>query len=139
MAGPTRPGLSQGHASRGRASGPAGHAAPAFQWHKLSLINGWKALGSSTYGAPSYAIKDGTVYLSGILSAPKGEGTPEFAKLPKGARPTHYLWLSFLNFGEDNLGEMEIEPDGGMFAYSTTDGGPLIDPSLATISFPLTS
>jgi hypothetical protein len=127
-------GLSQGHAAI-----PAGKSAPAFQWHKLSLTNGWKALGAGTYGAPSYAIKDGTLYLSGILAAPKGQAKPEFAKLPSGARPKHFLWLSFLNFGEDSLGELEIEPSGAMSAYSTTDGGPLIDPSLATISFPLSS
>src|ERR1700722_919638 len=123
-------GLSQGH---------AGKSAPAFQWHKLSLTDGWKAAGSATYGTPSYAIKDGTLYLSGILAAPKGQAKPEFAKLPSGARPKHFIWLSFLNFGEDSLGEMEIEPGGEMFAYSTTDGGPLIAPSLATISFPLSS
>jgi hypothetical protein len=78
------------------------------------------------------------LYLSGILQAPES-AEPEFAVLPQGARPAHYLWLSYMNFGGDDLGEMEIEPNGGMFAYSTTAGGPPADPSLATISFPLSS
>ena len=80
------------------------------------------------------------LYLSGILQAPKSKsGGPEFAVLPQGARPAHYLWLSYTNFGADDLGEMEIEPSGEMFAYGTTHGSPPVDPSLAAISFPLSS
>jgi hypothetical protein len=113
-------------------------AASAFTWHRLHLINGWTALSSSVYGSPSYAVRDGVLYLSGILAAPKS-GEPEFAVLPKGARPAHYLWISYMNFGGDDLGEMEIQPDGEMFANPTTSGGPVVDPSLAAISFPLSS
>jgi len=113
-------------------------AASGFTWHPLHLINGWTALSAPVYGRPSYAVRDGVLYLSGILQAPKS-GAPEFAVLPQGARPTHYLWLSYMNFGADNLGEMEIEPSGEMFAYGTTNGSPPVDPSLAAISFPLSS
>lgn len=122
-------------ASRG-ASG--GASAAAFTWHRLHPINGWSAVSSSVYGSPSYSVRDGVLYLSGILSAPKN-AQPEFAVLPKGARPAHYLWISYMNFGGDDIGEMEIQPDGEMFAYSATNGGPPADPSLAAISFPVSS
>jgi hypothetical protein len=115
------------------------HAAAAtFTWTPLHRINGWTALSGSTYGTPSYAVQNGVLYLRGILSAPTS-GVPEFAVLPSGARPAHYLWLSYMNFGADNIGEMEIEPNGEMFAYGSTTGGSAVDPSLATISFPLSS
>jgi hypothetical protein len=115
-------------------------AADRFTWHPLHLLNGWKAASASVYGAPSYAIKDGVLYLSGILQASHATGGPEFAVLPAGARPTHYLWLIYYNFGGGGtnlIGNMEIEPDGSMFAYS--NGGQIIDPSLQAISFPLSS
>jgi hypothetical protein len=113
-------------------------AASGFTWHPLHLINGWTVASPPVYGRPSYAVRDGVLYLSGILQAPKS-GEPEFAVLPQGARPVHYLWLSYTNFGADDLGEMEIEPSGDMFAYATTNGSPPVDPSLAAISFPLSS
>ncbi len=113
-------------------------AASGFTWHRLHLMNGWAALSPQVYGSPSYAVRDGVLYLSGILQAPRSGG-PQFAVLPRGARPAHYLWISYMNFGGDDLGEMEIEPNGEMFAYATTGGGPPVDPSLAAISFPLSS
>jgi hypothetical protein len=114
-------------------------AAPAtFTWTSLHLINGWTALSGPTYGTPSYSVQNGVLYLRGVLSAPKSGG-PEFAVLAAGARPTHYLWLTYTNFGGDNVGEMEIEPSGAMFAYASITGGPPVDPSLAAISFPLSS
>jgi hypothetical protein len=113
-------------------------AATGFTWHPLHLMNGWTLLSGSIYGTPSYATGNGVLYLAGILQAPES-GEPEFAVLPRGARPAHYLWISYMNFGGDDLGEMEIEPNGGMFAYPTTGGGPPVDPSLAAISFPLSS
>jgi hypothetical protein len=113
-------------------------AAAAFTWTPLKLKNGWTAVSGSTYGSPSYAVRNGVLYLRGILSAP-ASGEPEFAVLPSGARPAHYLWLSYTNFGGDDIGQMEIEPSGEMFAYQSTTGGPAIDPSLAAISFPLSS
>jgi len=115
-------------------------ASSGFTWHPLRLLNGWKAESGRYYGTPSYAIKDGVLYLSGILRAPQPTMAPEFAQLPAGARPTHFLWLSYYNFGGGGvnlIGNMEIEPDGAMFAYS--NGGPILNPSLQAISFPLSS
>lgn len=119
---------------------PAGApaAATTFTWTSLSLLNGWTALSGSTYGTPSFSVQNGVLYLRGILSSPSS-GAPEFAVLPAGARPSHYLWLSYVNFGGDDIGTMEIEPNGEMFVYASTSGGPVVDPSLDAISFPLSS
>jgi hypothetical protein len=125
-------------ASTGTTAPPHAAVATGFIWNPLHLVNGWTAEGSKIYGTPSYAVRNGVLYLRGILHAP-ASGAPEFAVLPIGARPAHYLWLSYMNFGGDDLGEMEIEPNGDMFAYGIVDTGPPIDPSLAAISFPLSS
>jgi hypothetical protein len=124
--------------SPGSAPAPSQPVTGPVTWTALNLINGWTVLSGPTYGTPSYAVRNGVLYLSGILSAPP-TGAPEVAVLPPGARPAHYLWLSYLNFGADNVGEMEIQPDGEMFIYGSTTGGPAVDPSLAAISFPLSS
>lgn len=114
------------------------HTTTTFSWTPLHLLNGWTALSGSVYGTPSYAVQNGVLYLRGILSAPKS-ALPGVAVLPSGARPAHYLWLTYMNFGGDNVGEMEIEPNGSIDVYGSTTGGPAVDPSLATISFPLSS
>jgi hypothetical protein len=137
-------------ASSGKSAAPAPASADSstapgngsvFTWHPLRLVNGWTGVTNSAryYGVPSYAIKDGVLYLSGILQAESAKG-PQFATLPPGARPKHYLWLLYYNFGgagSNPTGSMEIQPDGGMFAYA--NGGHIIDPSLQAISFPLSS
>ena len=122
----------------GPAQGTSQAASGSLTWTPLNLMNGWTALSDSTYGTPSYAVRNGVLYLSGILSAP-ASGEPEAAVLPPVAAPTNYLWLSYLNFGADDVGEMEIQPDGELFIYGSTTGGPAVDPSLAAISFPLSS
>jgi hypothetical protein len=117
----------------------AGQLAPAtFGWHRLTLLSGWTPLSATDYGYPSYAVSNGVLYLSGILSAAKSDD-PEVAVLPKGARPAHFLWLTYMNFGGDNVGEMEIQPNGDVFVYGSTTGTAAVDPSLAAISFPLSS
>jgi hypothetical protein len=118
----------------------ASRQSTGFSWHPLHLLNGWTALSPKDYGAPSYAVKDGVLYLSGILQAPNPTYGPEFAVLPAGARPSHFLWIIYYNFGGSGtnlIGNMEIQPDGDMFAYS--NGGQTLDPSLQAISFPLSS
>jgi hypothetical protein len=110
-------------------------------WHSLHLINGWKAMSAKYYGAPSYAIQNGVLYLSGILAAPRSVTGPEFAVLPAGARPKHFLWLLYYNFGGSGtgmVGNMEIQPDGDMFIYGP-GSGPILDPTLQAISFPVSS
>jgi hypothetical protein len=127
------------HAGAGSSTAPGNGS--VFTWHPLHLLNGWTGVTNSAryYGVPSYAIKDGVLYLSGILQAKSAKG-PQFAMLPPGARPKHYLWLPYYNFGGGGsslIGNMEIEPDGSMVAYA--NGGHIIDPSLQAISFPLSS
>jgi hypothetical protein len=120
------------------------HAAAATSsqvtWHPLHLINGWKTMSAKDYGAPSYAIQDGVLYLSGILTPPRS-GLPEFAVLPAGAHPKHFLWLLYYNFGGGGgglVGNMEIEPNGDMFIYPPASG-PILNPTLQAISFPVNS
>jgi hypothetical protein len=120
------------------------HSATAtgLTWHPLHLLNGWKAESARYYGTPSYAIQDGVLYLSGILQASRATTGPEFAVLPPGVRPHHFLWLIYYNFGGGGtnlIGNMEIEPSGGMFAYAPAGGGQIQAPSLQAISFPLSS
>ena len=115
------------------------HSTSGFTWHPLRLLNGWKAASARFYGTPSYAVKDGVLYLSGILDASRSSGS-QVAILPHGARPAHFLWLLCDNFGGSGAGlavNMEIEPGGDIFVYS--NGGQLADPSLQGISFPLSS
>ena len=57
----------------------ASQLSTGFTWRPLHLLNGWKALSPGTYGAPSYAVRDGVLYLSGILQAPRPTYGPEFA------------------------------------------------------------
>ena len=44
-------------------------AVASFTWHPLRLLSGWQTLSSKYYGTPSYAVRDGILYLRGILSA----------------------------------------------------------------------
>lgn len=128
--------------TRAAADARPGTAPPAqFTWHPLHLLNGWKAASAQYYGVPAYAIEDGVLYLSGILQAPQPTFAPEFAVLPAAARPRHFLWLIYYNFGgsgDSLIGNMEIDPGGDMFAYGN-GSGPILDPSLQAISFPLSS
>jgi hypothetical protein len=65
-------------------------------FHNLTLINGWKpvssALPSYKTGAPSVAIANGVVYLTGSLYQPS-PGSDTFATLPLAYRPAHTLYL----------------------------------------------
>ena len=56
-------------------------------WHKLTLLNGWHpAQETPGTGTPSWAVKNGIVYLSGGLTQPVA-GPDQFATLPAAARP----------------------------------------------------
>ena len=60
-------------------------------WHKLKLINGWRAFGDGAR-APSYAVINGVVYLAGVADT-SGNSEAVIAVLPKSARPKYYLEL----------------------------------------------
>jgi hypothetical protein len=110
-------------------------AATARQ-HQLTLLNGWHSKQKAyNTGYPSYLVSGGVVYLSGSLATP---GTnDEFARLPRGARPAHILYIKVYANGS-SLGTLRIYPDGEMSAYSLTLSTSRFT-SLATISFPLKS
>jgi len=117
---------------------PAAPAAPTrFVWHPLHLMHGWKAFSAGVYGTPSYAVRDGVLYLRGILRAPRPiPGSPElvFARLPVGARPAHDVWTIYYNFGSGGsnlVSNMLIGHDGVMAAYANT--GRIEHPSLQAI------
>ena len=126
------------HATTGAHAGSA--TSNQVSWHPLHLVSGWKAMSAKYYGAPSYAIQDGVLYLSGILTPPPS-GAPFFAVLPNGAHPKHFLWLLYYNFGGGGtglVGNMEIEPNGDMFIYAPASGQ-ILNPALQAISFPVNS
>jgi hypothetical protein len=111
-------------------------AATGFTWHPLHLINGWKAVQPSVYGTPAYALSNGVVYLRGMIRT--HQGFTIFTVLPPGARPAHWLWVSFL--GGSVIGAMAIEPGGVMLAQSLTGSGSQpATASLSGISFPLST
>jgi hypothetical protein len=111
--------------------------APAIVWHKLALIHGWKSSqGQYDTGNPSYSISNGVVYLSGSLHT-AGTDT-EFAVLPKGARPTHDLYITVYTV-DDTTGTLYIGANGEMEAYSPTAADAEDFTSLAAVSFPTSS
>ena len=114
--------------------GGAGYAASAADqpasvvFHGLKLINGWSKYGAGT-GAPSYAVSNGVVYLSGGMH--QTAGSNEFAVLPKGARPTHTLWIGVYSEATTSA-FLEITPSGAMFIGGSDDQ---FFSSLAGVSF----
>ena len=99
--------------------------------HKLALIDGWTS-GQHQYrtGAPSYAVKNGIVHLSGSL---KGGTDGDFAVLPAGARPAHITYRGVYTLGGAFL-HIYIEPSGFIGGYHT--GTAQAFTSLAGVSFP---
>jgi hypothetical protein len=118
-----------------RNTGASPQQAARVTFHKLKLINGWhSSQGQYGTGNPSYAQQNGIVYLSGSLHA--ASGSPgEFAVLPKGNRPSHYLYITVYTL-DQTTGAIEIMPDGVMYAIGSQTLGYA---SLASVSFPVNS
>jgi len=119
--------------------GGAGYAASAAEqpavvaFHGLKLMNGWSKY-SAAVGAPSYGVGNGVVYLSGGMHQTSGSSN-EFAVLPKGARPSHTLWIGVYSEATTSA-FLEITPSGAMFIGGSDDQ---FFASLAGVSFPLGS
>jgi hypothetical protein len=115
--------------------GGAGYAASAADqpatvaFHALKLMHGWSKDTTST-GAPAYAVGNGVVYLSGGMHQTAGTNN-EFAVLPKGARPSHTLWIGVYSEATTSA-FLEITPSGAMFIGGSDDQ---FFASLAGVSF----
>ncbi len=99
--------------------------------HGLGLLHGWKSSQPQwNSGNPAYNVSNGIVYLSGSLH---GGTSAKFAMLPKGARPSHEVFVSVYTY-QGTQGQLGIDPDGTMFA-----AGPSARSftSLAGVSFPV--
>jgi hypothetical protein len=121
------------------AAAPGTSRAPAagVTWHALKLRNGWKSASTKSlnYGTPSYAVRNGVVYLRGGIKQPVA-GSSIFGRLPAGARPSHTLWLQVLSGATPATiepGTLRIDPDGVMSAYN---GLASAFTSLGMVSFP---
>src|SRR5215469_7599568 len=82
-----------GNASAATAQ-PAGPPITGVAWHQLTLINGWVSGPSQSLGEgiPSWAVRNGVVYLDGSAVQTSGD-LGEFAVLPPAARPSHDLYM----------------------------------------------
>ncbi len=123
----------------GRAAGQASGSAVAsggFSWHSLSLRDGWVGA-VSDFSKPYYAVKGGVVYLTGSVGA-SSPSSAEFAMLPKGARPAHFLYIT-VPAGGPTSGYLEICPNGAMYAYDSPEDDAWVLTSLSGISFPRAS
>jgi len=112
------------------------YPAPGTTWHKLSLINGWKPVGTA-FGSPAYAVIGGVVYLSGSLWQPAGLSN-NFANLPRAARPAHYLALAVLTAGGTS-GTVQIASNGSGEANSHPYVNAQGYTSLSAIAYPRSS
>ena len=102
-------------------------------WHPLTLINGWQSeQGTDNSGDPSWAVKNGIVYLSGSMHQPGGGVNNEPAMLPVAARPAHKQYIAVYTQG-GVTGTLEIWPTGQM--YIGTSNAQAYT-SLAGLSFP---
>jgi hypothetical protein len=130
LAGIVASGPAQAAVAAGRPQ--ARPAVPAgLSWHRLKLIHGWRSRGADdNTGNPSWAVRDGIVYLAGSLGQPSGSNA-EFAVLPKPARPGHWLWLA--TSAADIVGGIGIEAKGPMLEGASNEQDFL---SLAGISYP---
>jgi hypothetical protein len=107
-------------------------ATVAIKSHKLALKNNWVSSQSRfDTGDPAYGVSGGIVYLSGSLT-----GGKDFVRafvLPKGARPSHQLFISVYTF-DGATGYLDILPDG-IVSIGGTDASSFT--SLASVSFPV--
>lgn len=110
----------------------------AIRWHQLKLVDSWSSSqGAYNTGAPSYAVSNGVVYLSGSMHHLPA-GNEEFAVLPAGARPTHVLYINVYTYLEA-VGTVLIKPNGQMLAYSADGSSAQSFTSLAGVCFALGS
>jgi hypothetical protein len=122
---------------------PAWEEDADFDWHNLTLINGWITLPDNLgFGPPAFAIRDGIVYFRGALQQ-RSPATPIFAILHTNLRLTHTLRIAISvapDPGQGIGGTLRITPIGH-HRWRLEAIGPQAPffASLAGASFPLTS
>lgn len=108
------------------------------QWHKLTLIHGWRSEQSRwKTGDPAYCVDgNGIVYLAGATAQRIG-GSPEFAVLPKAARPASDLYIATYTYN-GSIGFLQVMTDGEVTANDGKGNVGLAQrfTSLAGLSFP---
>ncbi len=128
-------GSGAGYAASTAASHPSAPAKVAT-WHKLTLINGWKALPPGEgYRAPSYTVIGGVVYLTGAMYQPV-PGSDYAFRLPKSVRPAHEIAFGVYSGAADFPAALYIYHNGtGFFTGPNASD----ESSLGGVSYPLGS
>ena len=119
-----------GYALSQASASPAAHKAVASRtpapavahlpaWHGLALTGGWTYGGFGSYHAAYYKDSGHVVHLRG--SAASGSTSQAVFRLPRGARPSHTLWLLVYAFNGSS-GGLEIRPDGHAFLFDDNSG-----------------
>jgi hypothetical protein len=99
-------------------------------------MNGW-ASGANLntgYGRPSWAVRQGVVYLSGSVYQPTGTN-PFLARLPPAARPASRMYITVYT-NDSTTGYLTVYPTGLISAQSSPSGNARTYTSLASVSFP---
>jgi hypothetical protein len=127
-------------AGAGSASAATAQSAAAtvtgVTWHQLTPINGWVP-GQSQFagdGIPSWAVRNGVVYLSGSVAQTSGTNN-EFAVLPAAARPSRVLYMTVFTWA-GTQGFVIVHPNGAIQAWANPYSNAQTLTSLAGISYP---
>jgi hypothetical protein len=128
-------GSGAGYAASTVTSHPSAPAKVAT-WHKLTLINGWKALPRGDgYRAPSYAVIGNVVYLTGAMYQPVA-GSDYAFRLPKSVRPAHKIAFGVYAGAADFPSDLYLYHNGtGYFTGPNASN----ESSLGGVSYPLGS
>ena len=122
--------LTVGHSGATAAQAPSA----SHPWHNLTLTNGWRYGGASSFHAAYYKDAQGVVHLRG--SADGGTQGAVFT-LPPGDRPSHSIRLPILAVG-GSAGAMTIVSTGQAYLYDANGNRNVVNyASFDGISFPV--
>ena len=111
-------------------------AATSVTWHPLTLINGWRYGGFSSFHAAYYVDASHVVHLRG--SARIGTAGQPVFRLPSSVRPSHVI--SVLVYASGGVaGSMNILPSGQVTVFDQTGSDSAVRDftSFDGVSFPL--
>jgi hypothetical protein len=108
---------------------------PHITWTALSVLNTWSGNADGD-GAPAFGVNgSGILYLRGAISTSTSNTNDEFAILPPGNRPSHYLYLPIYT-DDGGEGSLEITTAGAMYVFDAAeDTVPQLYSSLSGLSF----